>query len=94
MHRRTVPANLRTRTAARCLESTPLRVSGGSASKSGDSRGAEVKDHRTAARERGQREEGQQEEARPAVGETVILMAPPCTFSRCFNRDEQEVSVE
>ena len=24
-----------------------------------------------------------------AVGETVIFMAPPCTFSRCFNREKQ-----
>ena len=29
-----------------------------------------------------------------AVGETVILMAPPCTFTRCFNRDNQGVSVK
>ena len=29
-----------------------------------------------------------------AVGETVILMAPPCTCSRCFNRDKQGVSVK
>ena len=28
-------------------------------------------------------------EAAVAVGETVILMAPPCTCTRCFNRDEQ-----
>ena len=27
-----------------------------------------------------------------AVGETVILMAPPCTFIRCFNRGKQGVS--
>ena len=30
--------------------------------------------------------------ARMAVGETVISMAHPCTFSRFFNRDEQGVS--
>ena len=27
-----------------------------------------------------------------AVGEIVILMAPPCTFSRCFNSDKQGLS--
>ena len=26
-----------------------------------------------------------------AVGETVILLHPPSTFSRCFNRDKQGV---
>ena len=29
-----------------------------------------------------------------AVGETVILLHPPSTFSRCFNRDKKGVSVK
>ena len=32
--------------------------------------------------------------ARPAVGETVILLHPPSTFSRCFNRDGEGMSVK
>ena len=32
------------------------------------------------------------ESAAVAVGETVILMAPPCTSIRCFDWDKQGVS--
>ena len=34
------------------------------------------------------------EDARLPVGETFILLHPPSTFSRCFNRDEEGVSAE
>ena len=37
---------------------------------------------------------GSDTEARRAVGETVILMAPPCTCIRFFNRDTQRVVIK
>ena len=30
----------------------------------------------------------------PAAGETVILITPPCTFTRCFNMDAERVSAK